>query len=122
MNMMTNKPVVETWDAMTARHHDEREAAILDLAASGLTVSQAAEALGTSLNTVTGYIFRYKVPASFTRQKRAKVADTGILDQRIRMSTMGYTLAKAAKALGIRCDHLARYSRRHGITWGKEFK
>ncbi len=124
--VMTDKgiPIIETWDAMTKRHFNEKVSVLKYMAAGGLTCIQA----GTVLDRSSGYIRKFianngldikfkRANPHHSEARAAAMAKT--LADRIALSQREprLTCKQAAKKQGVSYSCLRTYSHRHNIPW-----
>ena len=108
---------IETWADLKQRYVDEREAAIMDLADAGHTVTEAAAKLGIDHRTMLGFIGLHNVCVKFARKKHCSQAWSELVEERREMSKRGITVMEAAAEIGITTHTLRLYSEKHNIKW-----
>jgi len=118
MNMIAQKPIVEGWGVMTLRHRDEKEAAILDLAAAGHTGPEAARLLGMDLSNMRSYIELHDILVKFKPTTPRKKSEGDVYARRLALSQdKSLTCADAARIEGVTREALQSYSYRRNLTW-----
>ena len=120
MNVVVRPPKparVETWAEIKQRMNDEFEAAILDLAAAGNTLTSTAELLGINRITLRNFIGRNGTCVKFARKPYASEELDTRLERRRALSKRGLTVTEAAKIERIGHKAMWEYSEIHGIEW-----
>lgn len=117
-------PVIETWDAMTRRHFNERAEVLRYLADGRITSLQAGKVLGREPGCLRKFIARNGLGIKFRiggAHKSGPRAETfaKILSERTALSQREphITCKQGAKELGVSYTCLRTYSARHGIKW-----
>lgn len=120
MNVVVRPPKparVETWAEIKQRMNDEFEAAILDLAEAGNTMTRTSELLGISRLTLRNFISRNGTVVKFARKRHESAKLAARLERRRALSKRGLTVTEAAKIEGIGHKAMWEYSEIHGIEW-----
>jgi len=122
MNMIAQTPVVESWAAMKKRHFQDRVKAIADLAATGLTMTEVADALGVSRSLVYDFNKKYALDIAFKDPGNNNGSRTKTYKRRLFLSRTGISLKMGAKTLGMTVPSLEDWSDRNEVEWGSNWK
>ena len=117
MNAMAEIRKVETWAEIKQRYIDDREAAILDQADMGMTLSETAAILETTTQALKSFIKIQGVCVKFARKTHESLKWSALVEHRRAMSKRGITAVQAAEMEGVHPDAMRIYSDKHGIKW-----
>lgn len=108
---------VRTWGGIRQRYFDDRVNALKACAKSGMSMTEAAEALGVERAIIYGFIRSYRLEIQFRAPPPISRPDPEMLIRRTSLSKSGITVIQAAKAEGVTVGTMREYSNLHGLKW-----